>query len=265
MIYYDLAVVLYILSLLLLLINFYLNRPIVQTLQTLFTSIAIIANVSQILILRHLMRGSFVVQDWLMLVSLSLAVVYLLINLKYKRPYVGFFLLPMIILIGFAAIFMRGEVKGPSLALQNMWLYIHIPLVTIGTAFFLTAFATGLMYFIMEKQLKAKKFGRIFDRFPPLATIDKINTGALYLGFAFYTAGLFSVLGWIHYRMIGLTIDFAFFAKMFTGVLVWIVCGVIILLKNRRGLNAKQTALASIIGFAAVLVTYISVILFVVK
>ena len=269
MIYYDLAVLFYILSFLLLIINFYFNKTILQTLQTIFTGLAVVANMAEILLHWQDMRMllTYTVHDLLMFVSLSLAVVYLLINLRYKRPYVGFFLLPMVIIAGLASLFLRhGHASSSaSLAVENMWLYIHIPLEIIGTAFFLTAFATGLMYFIMEKQLKQKKFGKIFDRFPSLATIDGLNSGSLFLGFAFYTAGALTAAGWMRFRIDSAVLDGSFYMKLFFAVLVWAVFAVIIFLKVKSRMNARQTALASIVGFISIMLVYAAVVLFIMR
>ncbi len=274
MAYYDLAVLFYILSFLLLLINFYFNKPILQTLQTLFTSIAILANVAQILIQWQQMSSLpvYTLQDLLMLVSLSLAIVYLLINLRYKRPYVGFSLLPMIIAAGLVSLFLTPE-PVHSQALASMWLFVHIPLTVIGTAFFLTAFAAGLMYFILERKLKEKKFGRIFDRFPPLAVIDALNSAALHLGFAFYTAGLLAAAAWMRFKfhetMGGITISDAFGDSLANKIILacaaWIVAAVILLIKHVRGMSARQTAFASVVGFAAIILTYTGVVLFIMR
>ncbi|MDR0453576.1 MAG: cytochrome c biogenesis protein [Deferribacteraceae bacterium] len=273
-VYYDLAVLLYILSFLSLLINYYFNKPIFQTLQMLFVGIAIFANATQILMqwLRMSSAPVYTLQALLILVSLMLAVVYLLINLRYKRPYAGVTLLPMIITAGLVSLFFTTE-PVHSQALASLWLYVHIPLNVIGTALFLTAFTAGLMYFLLERRLKAKRFGRMFDRFPPLAVIDTINSAALHLGFAFYTAGLLTAAAWMRFKfhkaMGGINISDAFGGSLQNKIvlvcMVWLVVAVILLTKRVRGMSARQTALASVTGFASVILTYTGVVLFITR
>jgi len=272
--YYDLAILFYILSFLFLLINFYFNKPILQTLQTLFTCIAIIANAAQIVIQWQEMRHIpvYTLNDLLMLITLSLAIIYLLINLRYKRPYIGAALLPIITATGLVSLFLTPE-PVYSKALASMWLYVHIPLTVIGTALFIAAFAAGLMYFILERRLKAKKFGRMFDRLPPLTVIDTFNSAALHLGFAFYTAGIFGVIAWMRFKfheaMGGMSVSDAFGGSLQNKIILactaWLTVFLILLIKRIRGMAARQTALASVIGFAVVILTYAGVVLFIMR
>ena len=272
--YYDLAILFYILSFLFLLINFYFNKPILQTLQTLFTSIAILANVVQVLVRWQGMRriSVYALQDLLMLVTLSLAIVYLLIILRHKRPYVGFVLLPMISAAGLFSLFLTPE-PVHSNVLASMWLYVHIPLTVIGTAFFMAAFTAGLMFFALERKLKAKKFGRMYDRLPPLAVINALSNAALYLGFAFYTAGVFAAAAWMRFKyhkaMGGVSVSNAFGGSLQNKIILvcvaWVMVAIILFIKNRRGMSSRQAALASVIGFAAIILAYAGVVLFIMR
>ncbi|MDR2870094.1 MAG: cytochrome c biogenesis protein [Deferribacteraceae bacterium] len=276
MLYFDLAVIFYILSFLLLIVNFHFNKMMLQALQTVFTGVAALANIVALMLHWQDMRQlhSYSIFDLMVFVALALAIVYLLMNLKYKRPYLGLFLLPMIIIAGLVALFAASESPADNLsfAMDNLWLYLHIPLIVIGTAFFLTAFATGLMYFIMEQQLKKKKFGKIFERFPSLDMLDRINRAALYIGFGSYTAGILCAAGWVSFRVTHASLfannpdlGASFQLKLFFAMLVWVMLGIILLLKTKRGMTARQTALASIMGFVAVLFAYAAVALFIVR
>jgi ABC-type uncharacterized transport system permease subunit len=265
---YDHAVMFYIISLMFLLVNFYFNKPFLQIFQTLFAFLGVAANGLQIFVnwRNEGVINVYALEDLLMLLSLSIGILYLLLSLRYKRPYVGFFLLPIAIIVGITSLFLTPAPVQSSV-LENSWLYMHIPFAVIGTAFFLTAFAAGIMYFIMERQLKGKKFGRIFDRFPPLAVIDKINNGALYLGFAFYTVAIFASSGWVRFKVEDSEIlnSAGFKLKVILSFAAWLVFGVIIFIKSRFGMSARQTALASVIGFLCVLATYVGVVVFIAR
>ncbi|MDR2884951.1 MAG: cytochrome c biogenesis protein [Deferribacteraceae bacterium] len=265
---YDHAVMFYIISLMFLLVNFYFNKPFLQLFTYIFAALAIASNALQIFWdWQHAgIMHFYALEDVLMLLSLSIGIFYLILSLRYRKPYVGFFLLPIATCVGIVSLFLTPPPIQSSV-LENRWLYMHIPFAVIGTAFFLTAFAAGIMYFVMEKQLKEKKFGRIFDRFPPLAVIDRVNNGALYLGFAFYTVAIFASSGWARFKFDDSEIldSAGFKIKVVLSFAAWLVFGAIILIKGKFGMNARQTALASVIGFLSVLATYIGVVVFIVR
>jgi ABC-type uncharacterized transport system permease subunit len=273
--YFDLAVVFYILSYLLLIINFYFNKPILQTLQTVSTLAAIIFNIVALILQWQAMRQlhSYSVFDLMVFVALALALVYMLLYFKYKRPYLGLFLMPLVIMAGLVALFTANKSSSvPSFATESLWLYIHIPLLVLGTAFFLTAFATGLMYFIMERQLKQKKFGKVFAMFPSLDSLDNMNRASLVVGFGTYTAGILCAAGWVSMRIAhaGLfdtnpELGASFQLKLVFALIVWVMFGVILLLKTKRGMSPRQTAFASVLGFVSVLLAYTAVALFILR
>lgn len=265
MISYDIAVVFYILSFMLLLMNFHFNKLMMERLQMLFLGAGVAVNLLQLVLQWHHTRAPFyTIHDLLILVTFSLGLAYIIMHLRYGRGYLGLFLLPVIIVTGLISLFLDRAVY--SSALESMWLSMHIPLAVIGTAFFLTAFASGIMYFILERQLKRKKFGKIFDRFPSLAVIDKINNASLYLGFAFYTAGILAVLAWMRFSIAGHVSDLhlggSFIVKITLVALGWVTIGVILLIKSIKTTTARQAALASVIGAASVLLMYVGVVLF---
>jgi ABC-type uncharacterized transport system permease subunit len=255
---YDLAVLLYIFSFIMLLTDFYFNIPLIKKAQVLFLIGAVVLNAGVLKL--HDMAS---LHNLTMLMTLSVGIVYLVILFQSRKTYIGFFLLPSIVCVSLISILWDNGRHGE---LSSLWLYVHIPLVVIGMAFFLAAFASGIMYFILERQLKAKKFGRVFDKFPSLASIDKINSATLYLGFVFYTAGILAALGWIRFRF-GATVGVgaSFYVKIAVSSFAWVVTSVIVLVKLVRVTTARQTAFASVIGVASICLTYIAVSFFMLR
>jgi hypothetical protein len=47
--------------------------------------------------------------------------------------------------------------------------------------------------------------------------------------------------------------------------MVWVIFGVIILIKNRFGMSPRSTALASVIGFISVVAIYAGVVMFLIR
>jgi ABC-type uncharacterized transport system permease subunit len=255
---YDLSILLYIFSFIMLLIDFYFGKLLIKRAQVAFLIAAIVLNAALLS-----PRDMVSLHNLSMLSTLSVGVIYLIILFQSRKTYIGFFLLPSIICAALLSILWDNGRHGE---VSSLWLYVHIPLVVVGMAFFLTAFASGIMYFILERQLKTKKFGRIFEKFPSLASIDKINSATLYLGFVFYTAGILAALGWIRFRFaLSEEIGTSFYVKVAVASFAWVVTSVIVLVKLVRVTTARQTAFASVIGVASICLTYIAVSFFMLR
>ncbi|MCQ6558074.1 cytochrome c biogenesis protein CcsA [Paenibacillus mendelii] len=79
-----------------------------------------------------------------MMVMLAFIVVYAI----YRKPMLGFFTLPLVVIIvAFAAVFPQ-EVQPLIPPLQSIWLKIHVTTAALGEAFFAVGFAAGLMYLL---------------------------------------------------------------------------------------------------------------------
>ena len=262
MLLYDLAVIFYTLSFALLLVRFYYDGLALQALQQAITLSAIAMNAGSI-ILTLFMKGDGL-NNFIALFTFILAGIYFVMSVKLQKSDLGLFILPVVILAGLLTFFLTpGEA---SVETKSLWLYVHIPLSVFGTALFITAFATGFMYVILERQLKTKNFGRIFNRFPPLATLSSVNSASLYLGFAVYTAGLITACGWMLFRMhTDAVYTESFHLKTASSSAAWFIMGLIVLIKSRRGMTARQTAIASVTGFISVLAMLAAVIFFIVR
>ena len=81
-------------------------------------------------------------------------------------------------------------------ALQSMWLPIHAGVSIIAYGFLSLAFCGGLMYLLQERELKSKKFGYFFSRFPSLDALDQLNNHCLTTGFVFLTLGIVTGSVW---------------------------------------------------------------------
>lgn len=195
------------------------------------------------------------------ILSAAFVVTYFIIYAKYERPLVGMFICPFNIV--FSAVAIAAPLNTSSnVFVDSVWRYGHLPFVILGTTFFIASFLASVMYFIQEKQLKSKHFGVVFQRFPPLDTINNINSTSLKLGFYFFTIGAVLGFAWMADR--DLESIFTSYKIIFS-LITWIVFAIIVGLKHFRGLPPRKMALYTILGFLSVLVTYIGVAVFLIR
>jgi cytochrome c-type biogenesis protein CcsB len=137
-------------------------------------------------------------------------------------------------------------------ALQSNWLPIHAGVSIIAYGFLSLAFCGGLMYLLQERELKSKKFGFFFSRFPSLDALDQLNNHCLTAGFVFLTLGI--VTGSVWARQAWGTY-WHWDPKETWSLITWFVYLVQLHQRYTVGWRGKRAAVMAIVGFAAVVFT----------
>ncbi len=135
---------------------------------------------------------------------------------------------------------------------EGVWLVSHIALGFAGIGALATAAAAGAMYLIERRELKSRRFGAIFRFFPPLETLDRVNHVATLAGWIALTLGV--VLAATY----SMTYEPATGGKIVWAVAAWLCASAIALGRLLGGWRARRAAIASSVGFAAVVVLYVA-------
>ncbi|HEX9108953.1 MAG TPA: cytochrome c biogenesis protein CcsA [Longimicrobiales bacterium] len=169
------------------------------------------------------------------------------------RP-VELILLPIVVAQLAVALALHIRPAGQLMAFRGWWLTFHIVLGFIGYVGLAIAFAAGLLYLVQFRELKGKRFGRVFRFFPSLATLDRMGRLGLQVGFPSLTLNL--LLGWawtIRFRH-----SFAFATpQVIWGIITWIVFVAAMAAGSSGSARARRSALASVVGFAVVVAAYV--------
>ena len=137
-------------------------------------------------------------------------------------------------------------------ALQSWWLPVHAGVSLIAYGFLSLAFCGGIMYLLQERELKSKRFGYFFSRFPSLESLDQLNSHCLTTGFVFLTLGI--VTGSIWARQAWGTY-WQWDPKETWSLITWFIYLVQIHQRFTVGWRGKRGAVMAIVGFAAVIFT----------
>src|SRR6266699_3254233 len=111
------------------------------------------------------------------------------------------------------------------------------------------------LYLLQFRELKARRFGQIFQLFPPLERLDQLNRVALVAGFPALTLGVLLALGYGAQFSGGLHVAKA---QLVWGIFTWVVLGWAVWVRVVRHWAGRRAALASIAGFGAVLLVYVA-------
>ena len=155
-------------------------------------------------------------------------------------------------LVGFALVV--GLAPGAEASASgNPWSILHKTLSELGLALLALAFVAAGLYLLQFRALKTKRFGQIFQLFPPLERIDRLNHVSLILGFPVVTFGVLVGYG-MHYAK-GIPVDPA---QVVWGTFTWAVLGWAVWVRVVRHWAGRRAAFASIAGFAAVVLVYVA-------
>jgi ABC-type uncharacterized transport system permease subunit len=126
-------------------------------------------------------------------------------------------------------------------------------LVGLALALLALAFISAALYVLQFRELKAKRFGQVFQLFPPLERLDRLNLVALVAGFPALTIGVLLAVGYA--LRAGMHVDPA---QLVWGSFTWVVLGWTVWVRVARHWAGRRAAFASIAGFAAVVLVYIA-------
>jgi HemX protein len=166
----------------------------------------------------------------------------------------GLVLTPVVAILLGAALLVGIRPMGEPTTFRGFWFVLHVLLAFTGYTGLTVAFAAGLMYLLQFRELKSKRFGAIFHVFPPLETLDRLGRRALLGGFLALSLALVVGGAW--------TVRFPGPAgpgnlHIAWGVLTWTVFVVIFLVRAGSGRTGRRGALASVVGFAVVVLAFL--------
>src|SRR6185369_12646787 len=101
----------------------------------------------------------------------------------------GVFILPLLVLLQVIPAFNPG-VESRSTVLEGPLFGIHVFSLLFAYASFALACVIGITYVLLFKEIKAKHLGIFYARLPSLQILDRMNQGAIMIGWIFLTVGM---------------------------------------------------------------------------
>lgn len=201
--------------------------------------------------------GSFVI------VAIFLIAQFLVRDIKFIAILVSGFAL---LVLGAATSIFYVEVKSLMPALQNYWLYIHVSVAVLATAFFNIAAAVSVAFLFKTSGFIAKgknksvmALKRILAVFPAENKLEKLAYRFNIIGFILWTFTLIAGAIWAErawHRYWGWD------TKEVWTFIIWTLYAGYLHANATRGWSGKRSAWLSLIGFAAVIFNFTIVNLF---
>ncbi len=180
--------------------------------------------------------------------------VFLLAELYFRIKPLGAFMAPVGFLLSLLAVVFSGGAGEGIIPAHTYWLTLHRTLSFVAFGAFSLTFAAGIMYLILERQLKAKHFGAWYHRLPSLSQLDDANRIGLYVGVPLITISMVAASFWSeqHYGV--------YMKSDLSTILLLTAWGVFAsLLYGRvfKGWRGKRAAIMGVTGFSVVLVSLV--------
>jgi ABC-type transport system involved in cytochrome c biogenesis permease subunit len=193
-----------------------------------------------------------------------LALAYLYVEMTTDERAMGVFILPLLIALQIIPALNPG-IEARSEVLQGPMFGIHVSSLLFAYASFALACVIGITYVLLFKEIKAKHLGFFYARLPSLQVLDRMNHGAVAIGWIFLTLGLVAGAVWT-----GQVRGYAAGApqihamslqdpKIFVALVCWLVYSFELFAARRIGWGGRRAAYLSAIGFAIVLLNLVPV------
>jgi HemX protein len=138
--------------------------------------------------------------------------------------------------------------------LRNRLLGLHVINALLGYSGITISAVYGLLYMMLYKNIKANKFGLVFNRLPSLEILERLSFYSAVIGFVLLTVAMIIGMVWLP----GAFPHFSYFdPKLIGTVFVWLIFGIGILSKVLGAVYGKRVILFSLIGFAVAILSLI--------
>ncbi|MBI3184794.1 MAG: cytochrome c biogenesis protein CcsA [Myxococcales bacterium] len=188
-------------------------------------------------------------------VALLLLGIFFFLDVRYRVPVIGAFLMPIALAVLVPGLIMTGtgEVLPPGM--KGPLLPLHITIALLGIAAFGVASGVAVMYLLMERQMKGKKFGVLFARLPPLQFLDELNRRLVVWGFIALSVTLVTGAFFVS--------DAAAFVWRWrptevATLVAWLGFGALLHARFFAGWQGKRVALLTMAGFFVLLVSLVT-------
>jgi cytochrome c-type biogenesis protein CcsB len=181
---------------------------------------------------------------------------FLLLRYRYKVEMLGAFVSPLALLLVIGAAALPKEILSLPPALRSWWLPIHVTFAFLGDAIFALAFCAGVAYLIQERLVKSKRAGALSGRLPSLEVLDEVNYRALTIGFPLLTIGIVTGAVWAEYAWGSY---WSWDPKETWSLITWLLYAALLHQRLTIGWRGKKAAIMAIVGFGAVLFTFLGV------
>jgi cytochrome c-type biogenesis protein CcsB len=195
-------------------------------------------------------------QQTLSLAAWAVAGCFVVLQLRLQLRVLGLFAAPLAAIAMLTASHLPGTSMAAEPVLRGFWLTFHVIAIFLGEAALALAAGAGVLYLVQEHAIKAKKMGLFFKRLPSLELLDATGYSCIVAGFTLLTVGL--VVGLVYAKMVWGRFWSWDPKEVWTGI-TWLLYAALLHERLMVGWRGRRAAVMAIIGFGALLFTFLGV------
>ncbi|MBN2525819.1 MAG: cytochrome c biogenesis protein CcsA [Deltaproteobacteria bacterium] len=204
-----------------------------------------------VLLGRHPMANIF---EFLSFVAMTMALIYLFLQIWYRNGYIGVFIVPAVFLLQFVATLGLDSSAPLRPLLQEERFALHATAIAAAYAAYFLCMMYAVMVLLFERSIRRHRFGILFEQLPSLDVLAKMTTVTLLIGFGMMSIGLgLGALGALDAPP-PVHLD----TKVILTVLVWLLYGFAVVSRFVLRWSDRVCAMLSIIGFIFLVLTTVT-------
>jgi ABC-type uncharacterized transport system permease subunit len=196
------------------------------------------------------------VSQALSVVAFAVAVVYVFVEWHGRARSTGFWLVSLVFFFQLLSSLLTRPNPPDREIFHDPFFATHVSLALLGYAAFVVGAAYAFLFLQLYRDLKAGRFSTFYGKLPPLEVLERMMIGALTVGFVALTGAVITGAFWAERLYQG---DWLRDPKILSTLATWVLYGAALLLRKLRRWQGRQTALASLAGFGAILFSLMAV------
>ncbi len=189
--------------------------------------------------------------------SLSIACLYIFIEIRYKNRTISTFSSALVFLaMAYASLSpdISSHIQPLIPALKSNWLIAHVLTCFLGYAGFAVAFAISFLFLISK--IGGQPGEGILSHVPESDMLDELTHQMVMFGFFFLSIGIITGAVWANSAW---GRYWGWDPKETWSLITWFIYAILLHARLMRGWRGSRIAMISIVGFAAVIFTYFGV------
>ena len=188
--------------------------------------------------------------------TMIIAGIYIFVEHRLRARSLGAFVFPLIFIFHLVSFFGFGVISQELDIFKTPLFWLHIISSLFGYSAFAYSMVLGVMYLYLFYSLKKKKLRVMYDRLPPLESLERMNGTSQIGGLFFLTLGIIGGALMAHMEWSRIPIGDP---KIFLTGLIFVIYLVNVISKFVLKWSGKRMAYMSVLGFCVLIFVFIGV------
>lgn len=196
------------------------------------------------------------VSQALSVVAFAVAVVYVFVEWHGRARSTGFWLVALVFFFQLLSSMLTRPNPPQREIFHDPLFAAHVSLALLGYAAFVVGAGYAFLFLQLYRDLKAGRFSTFYGKLPPLEVMERMMLGALSVGFVALTGAVLTGAVWAERLLHDAWLRDP---KILFTLATWVLYAAALLLRRLQRWQGRQTALASLAGFGAILFSLMAV------